>query len=154
MTQVVTPTAAEERQLVLGAFDRASDGTFVISASQDETVRIWDRRSAKAVALLSLLGAPKSLAVHPWEPLFVCGDWFGEVSLMEAVGLEYGPIIVTAIERDDGRTLLCPRCWRSHALDEAWLGRVIDCPTPTCDLRLRVNPFVSRRPHLLGRGRR
>jgi hypothetical protein len=75
----------------------------------------------------------------------------GGVYLIDLVGIDYGPIIVTAVDPGKGGPALrCPKCYQLHALDDAWLGEVIECPTPNCGLPLRVNPFITT----MGAGRR
>jgi len=86
------------------------------------------------------------LALDGWQPFAACGDGGGGVYLIDLVAIEYGPIIVTAADLGNGAgpALRCPKCFRLHPLDDAWLGEVIECPTPDCGLSLRVNPFVTR----------
>lgn len=62
------------------------------------------------------------------------------------MGIEYGPIIVTALDLGAGPVVRCPFCLEHLPLEEGWLGQVIDCPRPGCNGRMRLNPFVVRRP--------
>lgn len=89
-----------------------------------------------------LLGPLQSVAIHPWAPFLVCGDKGGTLYFLDLIGIEYGAIVVTAVDRGNGSVVRCPKCWQAHPLKDDWLGRVIDCPTPTCGLSLRVNPFI------------
>jgi WD40 repeat protein len=135
------------------------DGSFVFSASEDHTLKVWDGSTGDTILSAPLVGELESVAVHPSRPLVISGDQGGNVYLIDLVGIEYGPIIVTAIEAGGPATVRCPKCWQQHLLDDAWRGQVIDCPTPACDLQLRVNPsvagsLISRpRRRLFGRGR-
>lgn len=122
------------------------DGAFVLSASWDGTLKLSDAASGWAVSTVPLLGQGGCVALHPWLPLAACGDSGGSLYLLDLVGIEYGPIIVTALDRGAGSTLRCPACWIEHALRESWLGAVIECPTPSCHLQLRVNPFIAQNP--------
>jgi hypothetical protein len=63
------------------------------------------------------------------------------------VGISYGPIIVTAHERSGTLTVRCPACFEWHPIERGQLGQIITCPSPGCETRLRINPFVleSRR---------
>lgn len=99
------------------------------------------------LASLPLLGSIECLALHGWQPLAVCGDKGGNVYFLDLVGIEYGPIVLAAFDlgKGAGPTLRCPKCFRLHPLDDAWLGEVIECPTPDCRLSLRVNPFITRK---------
>lgn len=120
----------------------APDGSFVVSVSYDQTVRVWDPATGEELATLPVAGSLRSVAVSGTHPLIVCGDRAGDLYLLEMVGFAYGPIIVTATEEDRGPIVRCPKCWAEHFLDRRLLGQVIDCPTPACELQLRVNPFV------------
>jgi hypothetical protein len=66
---------------------------------------------------------------------------------MDLAGIEYEPIVVTAVGRGKGAgpAIRCPKCLQLHPLNDAWLGQIIECPTPNCGLSLRVNPFVAGR---------
>jgi WD40 repeat protein len=119
------------------------DGSFVVSVGEDATLKVWDVQVGYELAMLPLLSSGHAVACHPTSPLLVCGDAGGAVYFVDLIGIDYGPIIVSGVATEDGHRLRCPKCWHQHSLDEAWLGQVIDCPTPTCDLRLRVNPFVA-----------
>ena len=129
------------------------DGSFVLSSSEDRTLKIWNQSTGKPQLTLPLGGGLTCTAVHPSLPIAASGDQGGNLYFVDLVGIEYGPIIVTAVGRGGRRTVRCPKCWQVHPLDETWLGQVIDCPTPTCDLRLRVNPFFAggRQGNLLRR---
>jgi hypothetical protein len=120
------------------------DCSFVVSVSWDNTCKIWDATTGKERASLPLSGRSECVALHPRRQFAACGDAGGGVYLIDLVGIEYGPIVVTAVDRGEGPVVRCPSCRREHPLDESLLGTVFDCPTATCDLRLRVNPFVLR----------
>jgi hypothetical protein len=49
--------------------------------------------------------------------------------------------------QESGPIVRCPACQQEHPHGEGLLGEVIDCPTPDCDLRLRVNPFIVKGAH-------
>jgi WD domain, G-beta repeat len=123
------------------------DSAFVVTASQDDTCKIWDAATGKERASLPLLGDCQCVALGGWQPFAVCGDAGGNVYFIHLVGIEYGPIVVTAVDpgKGGGPALRCPKCLQLHRLDGAWLGEVIECPTPDCGLPLRVNRFVTRK---------
>ena len=37
-------------------------------------------------------------------------------------------------------------CLEYLPLEEGWLGKVVDCPRPGCDGRMRVNRFIAGPP--------
>jgi hypothetical protein len=122
------------------------DAAFVVTASLDGTCKIWDAATGKERASLPLLGGSHCVALQGWQPFAVCGDLGGGVYFLDLVGIEYGPIVVTAVDPGQGAgpALRCPKCLRVHPLDDAWLGKIFECPTADCGLWLRVNPFVTR----------
>jgi hypothetical protein len=142
----------KERATLTGHTDRVTacaispDSSLVVTASYDKTCKIWDAATGKERATLPLLGSSECVALQGWQPFAACGDAGGGVYVIELVGIEYGPIIVTAVDLGKGAepALRCPKCLRLHPLVDASLGEVIECPTPDCSLSLRVNPFVTR----------
>src|SRR5205085_2011136 len=98
----------------------------------DGTILWWD---AATGALRASFIAPmqlRSLAVHPLEPVALCGGLGGAVALMDMMGIVYGAIVVTATRRGDGYFLRCPGCQREITISPEQLGTALDCPTPTC----------------------
>jgi hypothetical protein len=126
-----------------GSLIASVSGSRSVPASEDRTFRLWDARTALEVASLRLLGAGLSVALHPCLPLGACGDRTGALYLIDLVGIEYGPIIVTAVDGGGGPGLRCPKCFQVHRLQKVWLGEVINCPTDGCGLRLQVNSFMA-----------
>jgi WD40 repeat protein len=141
------------------------DGSYVVSAGDDRTVRVWEPFTGRVIASLPLLGAANSVAMHPRIPVAVCGDPGGSIYLVDIVGVEYGPIVVTphaplkgpvvrdwkssrvlhGAEASKGDPLIrCPGCFREHSVQESWGGEVIACPTTECGEELRVNPRNPR----------
>jgi WD40 repeat protein len=120
------------------------DGFHVMSVSHDRTLRVWDVMTREEQARLPLPGALTSLAVHPWLPRIACGDEVGALHVVDLVGVEYGPIVVTATERAGQLTARCPACGYEERWDQGELGCVVSCRTAGCNLDLRINPFVLR----------
>ena len=69
----------------------------------------------------------------------------------DLVGVTMGPLVVTAVDLHDGPVIRCPVCFERYALQQDWLGREMNCPASACHARLRVNPFVVRRPGRMSR---
>jgi NACHT domain- and WD repeat-containing protein len=56
------------------------------------------------------------------------------------------PLIVTAVESDAGLSVYCPVCNKTSHLEKGLLDKEITCPQEGCNTRLKVNPFVIKRP--------
>ncbi len=122
------------------------DGRFIVSAGGDKTLKVWDAATGLERASLPLLGALRGLALHPWSPFAACGEDGGMLYMVDLMGIEYGPLIVTAVDCGSGPALCCPVCRHTFQLRNDWLGREITCPNPDCSTPLQVNPFVAGRP--------
>jgi WD40 repeat protein len=121
------------------------DANFVVSAGGDRVCRIWDAATGEERATLPLLGSGCTLALHQWRPFAACGDVGGGVYLTDLVGIEYGPVVVTAVDlgKRSVPAVRCPKCLQAQPLVDAWLGHVIGCPS--CGLWIRVNPFITKK---------
>ena len=95
---------------------------------------------------LQLLGYVECVALNPWQPFAACGDNGGNVYLIDLVGIEYGPIIVTAIDHGARPLIRCPACFEQHPLESTQLGQVITCPSADCETQLKINHFVLGSP--------
>jgi hypothetical protein len=126
------------------------DGAFLVSAGYDKTLRIWGADAGEEKALLPLMGALPAVALHPREPLVVCGDVGGNLILAELVGIEYGSTWVTAVDTGQGPAVRCPSCQRMLPLRSSWIGRQVTCPEMDCQVTMRVNPFIAERPRWVG----
>jgi len=123
----------------------SSDGQWIV-ASGDGGPRVWDADSGALVAQSAGVGVALCAAWHPWQPRLTCGANSGLVYRMEVVGIELGPVIVTATEDGPGLAVRCPACQASRPLDRARLGADITCPDGGCGRTLRVNTFVLSPP--------
>jgi hypothetical protein len=94
--------------------------------------------------VLELPSEVHCVAFSPDRPLLACGDESGVLHRVELVGVRYGPLVVTAVDRGGGPHVRCPACGTIHPLDESWRRSVIACPT--CCRELRVNAFVVESP--------
>jgi len=128
---------AHPKELKVGA--TSPDGRFEVTGGDDAMLKVWDLRTADLVAEIPLPAVPMRLSLHPCAPFIACTDFSGNLNRMELVGIEYGPILVTAVQEPDGPTLCCPKCWTKYPCEKNWLGQVINCPTHTCDLSLQVS---------------
>ena len=68
----------------------------------------------------------------------------GNLYFLDLVGIEYGPIILTATDQTNGLGVRCPSCQTRHPITQTELGTELTCPTPGCGLRLKINPFVIK----------
>jgi hypothetical protein len=115
----------------------------VLSASADRTLRLWARASGAELLRLLLPGDLGCVAIAPSGAPIVCGDSGGSVHLLEVVGLELGPLIVTAVDFGEGLVVRCPWCNAIHPFQEPWRGQQVACPA--CEGALKVNEFVVER---------
>jgi WD40 repeat protein len=117
------------------------DGSFLASVGGDKTLRVWDVETAGLLATLVLPAPLVTLALAPAEPLAACRD-ATHAYLIELVGIEYGPLVVTA-QPDGDPSIQCPACHAWQSVARRSLGRVVQCRV--CDRELRLNPFVRTR---------
>jgi WD40 repeat protein len=138
----------EGHSAAVNAFAISPDGRFIISASEDRTLRIWDPRKGVCLTCLQLPGAIRSLGLHPFKPEIVCGDEGGSLYRLEIVGLGSGPIIVTAWRfaprflflKPASLALGCPYCRTWSEIPESALDSEILCPN--CGKPVKLNPFT------------
>jgi len=130
------------------------DGSYVVSVSRDRTLRIWDALTGGEMAVVPLVEGADCVALHPGLPLAVAGDAIGGLYLFDLIGVQYGSIVVTAVDLGEGLVIRCPHCnvlhtfdreceacQGSHNLDE-WLGNEKNCPNDACGGPLKINDFV------------
>jgi len=118
------------------------DGTWIVSASADQTLKLWDAASGAELATLVLGGTVRVVALHPSAPVVACGDAGGGVHLAHLVGIDLGPLVVTASENLGTLTVRCPACRQPFRLDPERLGERVTCRRLTCTTELQINPFV------------
>ena len=134
---------------IRGYAETLLDGARVVSASADQTLKLWDAATGKCLATLPLFGEGLAAAYSPVRGSVTCGATSGSVYLADVVGIPMGPLPVTAVDLGNGPVVRCPVCEERSPLREAWLGREMICPRSVCQTRLRVNPFVVRLPPAL-----
>jgi hypothetical protein len=79
------------------------------------------------------------------------GDHTGWLHRVELVGLDLGPVVVTAHEADGALFLQCPACRTVGPVAQTTLGH--DLPCPACAMSLRLTATVLRPLHEPGSGR-
>ena len=74
----------------------------------------------------------------------------GLMHILDLVGIEYDPLIVTPVYRGKRFELRCPACRRVTLHNKDWLGAETTCPNPDCGLAWHVNPFIVGEPQKKG----
>lgn len=118
------------------------DGACVVSTGVDGTLRVWSATTGLQFFYFPQQDQLTCAALHPWQPIAACAGWGDVFYLIDLVGIEYGPIIVTPADRGQGLTVRCPACQKEHPIQDKQLGHEMTCPTPGCGLRLKINPFT------------
>ena len=118
------------------------DGAWIVSASEDRTLKVWYASSGDELLTIPLLSGASSVTLHPWKPLVVCGDSGGGIHLLDLIGVEYGSIIVTPATENESLAVRCPACQREHSISQEQLGGELTCLTTGCGVQLKINPFV------------
>jgi len=117
------------------------DGRWVITLQ--DMLRVWDAVTGERKGEMPLEGGSNHLSAHPVRPYVACGKG-SNLFLVDLVGLDYGPLVVTAVDAGSGPTLRCPACRSVFPLQKAWLGAQIPCPQPGCQTPLQVNPVAIK----------
>jgi WD40 repeat protein len=121
------------------------DGRWIVTASRDRSVRVWQAASGEMVTSLLLPGPLYSASLHPWEAHMVCGDDGGALYRLALVGIEYGPLIVSAVQHKKVLEVRCMACQQHFVITPGDLGRETVCPN--CQVALRVNPTLLADMH-------
>jgi WD40 repeat protein len=67
--------------------DIKPDGQIIISASKDNTLKIWDGLAREELISFPFLGSVQCIAFHPKKPLILCGDRGGNIYILALVGI-------------------------------------------------------------------
>jgi WD40 repeat protein len=129
-------------KMIVSECSWSPDGRFIVTASPDSTVRLWDPFEGKLLSCLYLLGHIDCVTIHPFRPLLVCGEDGGAVYRIKLVNIPYQAIIITAVEDATELKIQCPSCRNFTVITKSQLGTEMLCPTSGCGLRLKINPFV------------
>ncbi len=122
------------------------DGSIMASIGEDTFLKVYEAKSFDLLAQIPFSGQLLSLGMHPFLPKLICGDDQGTLYKVDLVGIAYEPILVTSTYNHGNLFILCPACQKEHKVDKAQLGKVLACDTPTCNLRLKINPFFLGSP--------
>jgi len=117
------------------------DGCWVAGCS-GKALKLWHLRDNDQQCTLPLSGPAQCAAFHPWQPWVVCGDILGNISLISLEAIESCPVLLTPYGERGGLYVRCPACQEKHLVEHEELGSEVNCLTPDCDLRLKLNPFV------------
>jgi hypothetical protein len=53
-------------------------------------------------------------------------------------------LILTAQQRGNELTVYCPACNQTSKIEKGQLDKIITCPQPNCQRKLKLNPFVTK----------
>ena len=118
------------------------DGKIIVSGSEDKTLKVWDVSSGHERLSIPLIGSVGSVDLDHFKTSVICGDSGGNMYLLDLIGVEYGPIIITAYQDGQDLVFQCPNCHQKHPIKKEQLGSELNCPALICELRMKINPFV------------
>ena len=118
------------------------DGRFLLSASEDKSLRAWEISTGRMVGMKSFPEPLKSLALHPWRPQMVCANKNGHLDMVELGNINYGPLIIAAAREDHGFRGLCPVCQHRFQIRENQIGTETNCPQEGCSTPLQISSLV------------
>ena len=119
------------------------DNRYIVSAGWDRMITIWDADTGKREGEIFLPGNFHSLDLHPWKTELVCGDSGGAMYRVEMVGLQYGPLFVTAKQINRKLIVRCPVCQVVNLIGKEMMGKIIFCSNSACGSGLKVNNFLT-----------
>ncbi|MEU6231243.1 tetratricopeptide repeat protein [Streptomyces sp. NPDC047042] len=127
------------------------DARIVASVSWDGSLRVWDAQSGREQMCFELPHTLHALAFHPWQPVVALGDRIGWLHRVELVGLDFGPVVVTAYEADGALLMRCPACHFNSPVTENALGNGLACPA--CNMPVRLSKAILQPLPKPGAGR-
>jgi WD40 repeat protein len=86
---VIGPDHLYEETPIRIVCDVAPNSSYVVSGSEDRTLRVWDAATGDAVAMLPLPDPIVAVAVDPSAPRVACREPGGDVQLMELTGIAW-----------------------------------------------------------------
>jgi WD40 repeat protein len=122
-------------------FAISPDTRYLASGREGKNLEVVDVRRGAALSLLPFPGNIRRLAFHPSQPQIVC-DVMGQVYRIDLVGIDYGALVATAVDRGSRLELRCPACRKSLTVKPDGLGCVIICPAAGCGAKLFINRFA------------
>jgi hypothetical protein len=131
----------------------------VVSASRDETLKLWDAETGIELTVFPTLGDASTTSIGV-NNLIAAGDAIGWVYILRLHGINFGPAIITPVRLYNFNTksydkefgINCQWCgvriplnnelvWqKSEIHPEGRLGEVMECPS--CRKSLKLTSFV------------
>lgn len=134
-------TGHTDRILALAA---SRNGMRAVSGSQDRTVRVWDLDHRQEIAIFSADGSVDTCALSQDGSTVIAGDRVGQVHILRLERVSPKPVVVTAWSDVQGLVTCCPACQNQIQLEVDQLGCELNCPTPGCELHLKIYPFIKQ----------
>ena len=101
-------------------------------------LRIFDVETGEEIGGLPLDAEPTCMAVHPSRAVVAIGDAVGGFRVLD-LGIELGPLVVTAEAGGVSPEVRCPACGAASPVQEADKAAQLACSQ--CGAALRVTPF-------------
>jgi len=120
------------------------DMTLFLYGGDSSWVKVHDIKDGKQIAAIPTFAGIEKMELHPFLPQLTGVDANGNLYLYQLNNISYGPIIITPYYFNGGLSFICPACQKSHMLNQQQLGQVIQCPTESCRLPIRLNAFTHK----------
>ncbi len=110
----------------------------ILYTDSDNVLRIWNIQKNENIVEVPEIGH-NSITTHPYRPIAICADELGGLNLVEFMGLDISPTVVTAYKKGNEFFVKCPACQIEHLIQRNKLDTEFACPTLQCVITLFIN---------------